>query len=452
MDKEQYKIIHIGGEDLDGSWGESKTFVRENKYELVGVPLPVFLISPVIPKKNTIHPKYPWCIAEDSRITKNIETPAGRGVTVATTYRVLNIVPNKNEEEDEEKDEEQTIARNYPWLLPAQDVKMEVVRLEESMDFLWRFGKWESTDLHDSLNDLDIDTDKPENTKLNNWNYNNRPDILEERWRQKPFETTAGTKLTGTKQRNIMAISFWYYALKSWYKDEYITEFTDTVNDDDIEIAGKKYKKGEIKIIDLNMENDRWKMIDESEESLIKVSVQIQIDPKTWIRKYENVSNLFLAYPYKWKTIEPSDYPEDCKPMQPNTILEFDSKTHQPLYQENNQTDGKPIEPKLQRIYCTMYDPQPMNIGTVKTDDSEEATYQPDPQNMIQFFGTREDCLRLNSETDPIEVSEPMYLDKKGRIVWPNPETGMVDRGLAPKISGYPVELKDFTPLHLPTV
>jgi hypothetical protein len=45
-----------------------------------------------------------------------------------------------------------------------------------------------------------------------------------------------------------------------------------------------------------------------------------------------------------------------------------------------------------------------------------------------------------------------MYLDKKGRIIWPNPETGMVDRGLAPKVSGYSVELKDFTTLHLPKV
>jgi hypothetical protein len=434
---EQYQIRHIGGQDMDGQWTEQKTFVRENYYELVGVPLPVFCVSSMIPQKNSIHPKYPWCIAEDSRISKNIETPTGRGVTVSTTYRILQVVKNL----DDDKSEEQTISKNYPWLLPAQDVKYEVVRLEESMDYLWRYGKWEETDLHDSLNDADInDSEISANQKDNNWNNYFRPDKQEERWRKKPFQTTAGTKLTGTKQRNILALSFWYFALAKWYKEEDIMKFSDTVNDQDIELIGKKYKKGQVKIINLSFEEDSWKLEDESEESLIKVSMQMQIDDKTWNRDYENISTLFMAYPYQWETVEPNDWPEESKPMKPNTVLKFDPKTHQPSYQPVS-------EPRLERIFCTMYDPKPINIETL-----ESPVYQPVAKNAIQFFGTREDCLRLNSETDPSEVSEPMYLDKEGRIVWPNPSNGMVDSGLAPKISGYPIELKDFTPLHLPKI
>ena len=42
-------IIPLAGEDLDSSWGASKTFVRERKFELINVPLPLFMLSPFVP-------------------------------------------------------------------------------------------------------------------------------------------------------------------------------------------------------------------------------------------------------------------------------------------------------------------------------------------------------------------------------------------------------------------
>ena len=103
------------------------------------------------------------------------------------------------------------------------------------------------------------------------------------------------------------------------------------------------------------------------------------------------------------------------------------------------------IEPSAQRIFCTMYDPDPKNEGS--TDDP---IWVSDPQNATQFFGTREDCFRLNPDSEPTEVSEPMYLDENGFILYPDPKTGKVDMSLSPKVSGYTFEPVDFTSLHFP--
>jgi hypothetical protein len=92
-----------------------------------------------------------------------------------------------------------------------------------------------------------------------------------------------------------------------------------------------------------------------------------------------------------------------------------------------------------------MYDPSPNNEGS--TDDP---IYVQDPQKAIQFFGTREDCFRLNPDSEPTEVSEPMYLDKNGLILYPDPDTGKVDTALSSKIKGYVFKPMDFTPLHFP--
>jgi hypothetical protein len=73
-----------------------------------------------------------------------------------------------------------------------------------------------------------------------------------------------------------------------------------------------------------------------------------------------------------------------------------------------------------------------------------------DPQNALQFFGTREECFRLNPDSEPTEVSEPMYLDMNGFVLSPDPDTGKVDTTLSPKVEGYISMPMDFTPLFLP--
>ena len=92
-----------------------------------------------------------------------------------------------------------------------------------------------------------------------------------------------------------------------------------------------------------------------------------------------------------------------------------------------------------------MYDPSPENEGS--TDDP---IFVQDPLKAIQFFGTREDCFRLNPDSEPTEVSEPMYLDRNGFVLYPDPDTGKVDTKLSPKIKGYVFKPMDFTPLHFP--
>jgi hypothetical protein len=129
------KIIVRKGQDLDGGWGTGKTFVREYYFELINVPLPLFMISPFIPAYNSLHPDYPFAIAKDSKCTKNIETPNGRGITVQTTYQVLK--PNKPLTGLSGWEIDDVVEENLPSDLPAQDVTYEAVTVEETLNNLF---------------------------------------------------------------------------------------------------------------------------------------------------------------------------------------------------------------------------------------------------------------------------------------------------------------------------
>ena len=130
------RIIPKGGQDLDGAWGTAKTFVREFVFELINVPLPLFMLSPFIPAYNALHPLYPFAIAKDSKLTKNIETHFGRAVTVQTTYQILKPAVPLNGLSG--FDLNAVINGNFPpFILPAQDVDYEPVAVEETLDDLF---------------------------------------------------------------------------------------------------------------------------------------------------------------------------------------------------------------------------------------------------------------------------------------------------------------------------
>jgi hypothetical protein len=144
-----------------------------------------------------------------------------------------------------------------------------------------------------------------------------------------------------------------------------------------------------------------------------------------------------MAYPYLWEDSDSGK--KDCK-----MVMEEDTELpeHKGKYPKYN-IDAENVSP--QRIFCTTYDPEPTNEG-----DSSDPIWVSDPNNAIQFFGTREDCFRLNPDSEPTEVSEPMYLDRNGFVLYPDPDTGKVDVSLSPKIEGYVFEPMDFSLLHFP--
>ena len=228
-------IIRKGGSNIDGQAGDERGFTREEYYILEGVPLPLFLASKwYIPKKGTFHPQYPFYVAEDSKVTNNMELTrfdengkriGGRGITVSTYWRLLNMSDPTNNNDDLDK----WAQGCYPWLLPVQDYKTGTVRLEESLDYLWRYGIFNPvTDIEDEEYLADPVKDK---------------DV--ERWRKRKFENAAGTKLTGTKQRSITSASFYYFAYSTSFKEEYQGDYSGAVNDADIRIAGRDFKKGQ---------------------------------------------------------------------------------------------------------------------------------------------------------------------------------------------------------------
>jgi len=423
------QIIALGGKDLDGTWGAGKTFVREEAFELINLPVPLFMLSPFVPAINSFHPLYPFVIAKDSRISNVRETQTGRTLTVSTTYQILKHHTPLNGLSGWDLDA--VIAGNLPHLLPAQDVEYDIVPVEETL-----------TELYVEKTESEINRDTIQ-TGLINSNV--------ERYKTIPFETTSGTKLTGTKTRNIVKMSFWYFVEVTPEFDEaaLLTNFIGSVNDSDMHIAGRWCPAGTAKIESISFPDGTWERYD-IQVKMIKII--LLLDYRTWEKSYENVSNLFMAFPYEFKD---SDWGKK------NIKMVIEEESQQPKYfvSESFVTDywnfktglryditsTIPINASSQRIFCIMYDDNPVNIGS-----TDEPIYVSDPQNAKQFFGTREDCFRLNPDSEPTEVPEPMYLDENGFIIYPNPDTGKVDISLSPKIKGYNFPPKNFSLLHIP--
>jgi len=435
------RITVKGGQDLDGSWGAAKTFVREFYFELINVPLPLFMISPFIPVYNSLHSLYPFAIAKDSKITKNKETPTGRVITVSTNYQMLKpAMPLVGLTGFAAAS---VLAGNMPFLLPAQDVSYEPVAVEESLDDL--YVEKTAEEIQDEITDL------PESLRPNWQHYINT-------WKRVSFRTTAGTKLTGTRLRNILNMSFWYLANPIWFDEAVVeTQYTGVVNHAPVTVAGRYFPTGTAKIESIELEDNTWEREGAEHLAMKRVQVSLLIDKKTWLKEYENVSSLFMAYPYVWQKANLGE--------KENTKMKINAGTNQPYYYYKTADGGQQTaadddiltpsteaptsnveyNPSLQRIFCTMYDPAPVNEG-----DTDNPIYVQNLQKAIQFFGTREDCFRLNPDSEPTEVSEPMYLDKNGFILYPDPDTGKVDTTLSPKIAGYVFKPMDFSPLHLP--
>ena len=411
-------VIVKGGQDMDGIWGVGKTFVRETYFELVNIPLPLFMLSPFIPAYNSLHPLYPFAVAKDSKCTKNIETPTGRALTLSTTYQILkpNFSPTVLWDNNAPNtayigEIESAIHGNFPpFRLPAQDLSYESVAVEEPLDCLF--------------------VTKSDEEIMMEFLQTGIPLPLINRWKQTPFWTSAGTKLMGTTTRNILKMSFWYFADPMWFDEAFaVTAYTGTVNASPAMIAGRLCPPGTAKIESLEIKDNTWERHAAEPYSLKIVEAVLLIDHRTWCKQYENVSHLFMAYPYQW---------EEAGSGKENTKMRLNPLTGQPLY-----APASNVSP--QRIFCTTYDPDPVNEGS-----ADEPIYVQNPQHAIPFFGTREDCFRLNPDSEPTEVSEPMYLDANGFVLYPDPATGKVDTALSPKVEGYIFPPMDFTPLHFP--
>lgn len=418
------QIIVKGGKDLDGTWGSVKTFSREFQFELINVPLPIFMLSPFIPPYNSLHPLYPFAIAKDSRCTRIAETAVGRMVTISTNYQILKpAVPLRSLSGF---DSAAVIAGNMPFLLPAQDVSYEPVAVEERLDNLY------------------IEKTKKE-IKVEG----------EYKFKKIPFQTTAGTKLTGTQTRNILKMTFWYLADPAFFAEaELEKNYTGVVNELPVNIAGRHFDAGRVKIESIEFEDNVWERENLDHLSMKIIRVSLLIDKNTWCKEYENVSTLFTAYPYLWQNASQGEKKNikmmiDLETSQPKYYTHFDKESNRyfdnTYPKEELPLTAKRLQADLQRIFCTMYDPDPENEG-----DSEDPIFVQNPQKAIQFFGTREDCFRLNPDSEPTEISEPMYLDENGFMLYPDPATGKVDIELSPTVKGYIFKPVDFSPLHFP--
>ena len=297
------QIIVKGGKDLDGAWGTSKTFVREFYFDLINVPIPLFMISSFIPAYHSLHPVYPFVIAKDSKITNNVETPLGRAITVSTNYQILKpAVPINGRTGFTMAD---VIAGNMPFLLPAQDVSYEPAAVEETLDDL--YVEKTTEEIGKEALQLEIPPDR-----IN-------------RWKQMPFRTTAGTKLTGTRIRNILKMSFWYLANPVWFEEADLeTTYTGVVNHAPVRIAGRLFPTGAVKIESIEMEENVWERAEAVPFSMKMVRVSLLIDKKTWRKEYENVSSLFMAYPYVWQKANSGE--------KENTKMKINAGTNQPYY------------------------------------------------------------------------------------------------------------------------
>jgi hypothetical protein len=409
---DQFEIRFIGEEKIEGTKGSTMSFVQEYKYELINVPIPIFLISKFIPEIGSIHPVYPFATVNDLKMSKNISTNSGCGITLSVTYDVLSV----DEKAGEHPDIDSLISSNYPFNLPIQDLKFEPVLVDEARRYLFQQGEKKDDDIIENEYDEELDPDD------------------DEAWRKRAFVTTSGTVLQGTKHRTLVSISFWYYTdTQDIDEFEVETKFTEAINSDEVKIGNRTYDKWTLKIESIEVEDKTW-----NELELKVIKLKLLFDLQTWEKKFENVSTMFMNYPYDWENN--SSYPE-------KTRLRFDEETKQPLYIIPVPADIPKPEDEISpvRIFCTLYDPEPINEGT-----SSEPIWISDPTKATQFFGSREDCFRLNPDSEPSEVTEPMYLDANGFMLYPDAKTGKVNTNLSPKITGCIFVPLNFNELHIP--
>jgi len=292
----------------------------------------------------------PWFTITNVEVTGEIEEPGDeRHITTLTSFACQRSILDDADELDKmlKKDELQ------PWIMPLKNYKVTTVMIEESMDHLW--------------------------------------DVKDGKAVSIPFRTSAGSELTGARQRPIRQISF-DYDLKI-FQEEYVTEFQNAINIEPVTIAGRKYETGCIQISGINADIVQQKLDDGSLLEWWRVSLTLQIDPKSWLREYLNaglyhrpveIDNNFYPYIHRKK---PERIWTTCRefPLKDSNGKEVTSEQYDPTTGEViKDSEGKPIlvpVNKTERYYGSAVEMQRIN--------RENATEVTEP---MMLFPDDSDC------------------------------------------------------------
>ena len=338
-------IEHKGSFETDGGIGsEEITLQRQDDWLLTkGTKLSDFLMSPQCPRTGYYLIKQPWFIVTDVKINREIEAAGDeRGVSTISSLSCPRGILDDWEKVKEmmENDELQ------PWFMPLRNYKVATVMIEESMDHLW-----------------DIKNDKPVSI---------------------PFRTSAGSEMTGVRQRPILQVSFDYDLVN--FKEEYVTQFQNAINIKPVKIAGRKYKAGCVQISCINADEMQQELDDGSELKWWRVSLVLQIDPKSWMREYINAG--LYHRPFEINNYS-HPYIHRKKPERIwTTCREF------PL-----------IGPDGKQVTSEQYDP---DTGEMIKDDEGKPILVP-VNKTERYYGSAVEMQRTNRE-NAVEVTEPMML------------------------------------------
>lgn len=301
---------------------EEVTFQRIDSWLLekqnnddVEISLSDFLLMRQCPRQGQYLVEKPWFTVKDVAVANEIERGSGgRGITTTTTLACPRGLFDMREELEELK-------RNgglFPWIMPLQNYKTSAVMIEESMDNLW-----------------DV-----QNGKL----------VLV------PFRTSAGDELTGTRQRPVLQISFDYNLHMSDFREEYLAQFQDVVNIEPVKIAGRQYRAGCVRISSLGADEVEQEFENNAKLQWWRISVTLQVDPKTWQREYLNTGLMHCPidfndkiYPGVWITpperiwATSRQFPVMDTNGKPAMSEQYDPTTNEVMKDKNGQPQLVPV-------------------------------------------------------------------------------------------------------------
>lgn len=347
-----YKCTLKGSEELGGAIGENEITLRRKESWIVGEGANIsdFLVSNFPPKVGSRLKNKPWYAVKSAEVTKEIELPeGGKGVTLLITYSCPTGILEQRVQKHQLPDKD-----IFPWHLPLRNYKTAPVMLEQSMDHLWRL-EGEGEDAYS------VPT---------------------------PFRTSAGTELTGTRQRPLVQVSFEYDLYEKVFKEEYLSRFQNTINHAPITIAGRKYATGQVLISGIGADMQQ----DDAYGFWWRINITFQIDPQTWLREYLNAGLYHRPGPFITYDSASGYYAYAGRPSRIWTSWRNVPVLH---------VDGTP----------NMADVTDDNTGELKMENGK--VVQEQLMRIEQRYGSQVE-MRKWSRENASEVTEPMMLFPEG--------------------------------------
>lgn len=228
----------------NGSW----SFDRVVTWNLYGLRINDFLFAKVLPARGSVHPTWPFyvCVSKSVSDIRELAGSDARQVDIRITYRTAKL----NEYNPYENAD--ASGSLYPWYLPAQNYSVSGQDVEQTLR-----------------------------------------EIYDDNGNAIPMVNSAGSPILVNGTRAQSSIRFEYYRPMSGFDENFVHDFKNTVNNDDIRVAGLWYPRLMLRCDSLSATVENATNSDGTTAySYWKIAAQLSADPETFWRKYLNVGTM----------------------------------------------------------------------------------------------------------------------------------------------------------------